>query len=210
MSPGNKVLGGFPSEMRVTLKYVDTFALDPAAGSLASYEFDCRNMYDPNVTGVGHQPSNFDRWMQIYNKWTVYSTKVRLTNVYNSTSAVQPGTWGFLVSKSGSQVSGFSSLETLLEEPYCKYAQVGTGLQQTQPFPGSLSATLHSGPWLGVQRQLLRSDEYSGDASAGPVETFKLEAFLGNINGNDPGSCPFRVELEFAAVFYMPKITLPS
>jgi hypothetical protein len=196
--------------MKVTLKYVDTFALDAAVGSLAAYEFDPRNMYDPNVTGTGHQPSNFDRWMTIYNKWSVTTTRFKLTNVYNSTSAVQPGTWGFLVSKSGSQVTGFSSLDTLLEEPYVKYAQVGTGLAQIQPFPASLSASLSSAPWLGVNPLLLRSDEYSGDGSVGPTETFKVEAFLGAINGNDPGSCPFRVEMEFDAVFFMPKITLPS
>ena len=210
MSPHQKVLGGFPPEMRVRLKYVDTFALDAAAGSLASYQFDMRNMYDPNVTGTGHQPSNFDRWTTIYNAWTVLSTKVSLANVFNSTSAVQPGTWGFLVSKSGSQVSGFSSLETLLEEPYCKYALVGSGLGQTTPFPGYLTARLPSAPWLGVSNQLLRSNEYAGSGAAGPVDTFHLEAFLGAINGNDPGSCPFRIELEFDCVFFMPKITLPS
>lgn len=210
MTPHSKVLGGFPPEMRVTLKYVDTFALDPAAGSLAAYQFDLRNMYDPNVTGTGHQPSNFDRWTTIYNAWTVTRTRVRLINVYNSTSAVQPGTWGYLVSKSGSQVTGFSSLETLLEEPYVKYAQVGSGLSQTTPFPGALSATIPSAPWLGVSDLLLRGPDYAGSGAAGPTETFYLEAFLGAINGNDPGSSPFRIELEFDAVFFMPKITLPS
>ena len=211
MSLDHKVLGGFAPESRVTLKYVQTVSLDPAAGSIDSLEFDMRNLYDPYVTGGGHQPSNFDRWTTIYNKWTVLRTRLKMTNAWNSTSSVTPGLWGFLVSKSGSQVSGFSNVDQLCEQPYVKYAGVAAGVSNAIAFPGSVSAALPSKPWLGLRSDdLLFSDEYAGDGSTGPTETFKAEVFLANINGNDPGAVPFRVEIEFDAVFYMPKITLPS
>lgn len=211
MRPNAKVLGGFPPMWKARMKYVETITLDPASGSVAAYQFDLRSMYDPNSTGTGHQPSNFDRFMQIYNKWTVTKTAFLVSNAWNSTSSVTPGVWGFLISKSGSQVSGFSNIDQLLEQPYVKYARTPAGVSNTTPYPGSISATIPSGPWLGIRdNRILFTDEYSGDGSTGPVETVYAEVFFGNIAGNDPGAVPFRVEIQFTCTFFEPKITLPS
>jgi hypothetical protein len=209
MSPSHKVLGGFPSEMKVTLKYVETISLDAPSGSLAAYQFDPRNLYDPNVTSTGHQPSNFDRWMQIYNRWTVTSTTFELINAWNSSSSVTPAVWGFLVSKSGSQVTGLNP-ETIMEQPYVKYSNVPAGQANLTPFPGSLRARVQSSAWLGVNNAILKTPDYSGDGGTGPTTTFYIEVFAGTINGNDPGAVIFRVEMTFDAVFYEPKITVPS
>jgi hypothetical protein len=211
MSLDHRVLGGFAPEQKVTLKYVQTIALDPAAGSIDALQFDLRNMFDPYWPSGGHQPSNFDRWMTIYNKYTVMTTRLKVTNAWNSTSSVTPGLWGFLVSATGSQATGFSNVDTLLEQPYVKYSGVPAGQANVVAFPGSITATLPSRPWLGLRgTDVLFQNDYSGDASAGPLNTFYAEVFMSAINGSDPGSVPFRVELEFDAVFFSPKITLPS
>lgn len=210
MKPGRKVLGGFPPMMRARLKYVETFALDPAAGSIASTQWNLRSLYDPNDTGTGHQPSNYDRLMQIYNRYTVFDVKVSMANASNSTSSVTPGLWGFLVTAAGSQVSGFSNIDTLLEQPYVKYSRVSAGQGNLNAFPGALTAKIPCSPWLGTNNKELFLDSYSSSDGASPSKTIYLETFFGNINGNDPGSVPFRIEIEFNAAFFSPKITLPS
>jgi hypothetical protein len=214
MSPNKKNIGGFPSEVRVSLKYVTTFTLDAPSGSLAAQEFSMRGMFDPDVTGTGHQPSNFDRWMTIFNAYTVLRTHVKLSPAWNSTSSVQPCYWGFLVSKSGSQVTGFSGVEYIMEQPFVRYADTGAGISNgaANAFPGSLTAALPSGPWLGVNNSVLRSQDYHGDVGANPAaaEDFRLECFAGAMAGNDPGAVPFKCEIVYDAVFMLPKITLPS
>lgn len=65
----NKSLGPFAQRYITTMKYSDTFTL----GSLGdgTYRFNLNNLYDPNRTGVGHQPYGFDQLVPIYNRYRV-------------------------------------------------------------------------------------------------------------------------------------------
>ena len=209
MSPNVKSLGGFPARNRVRLAYKQVLSLNAAAASIDSSQFSLRGCYDPWTTGAGHQPSNFDRWISIYNRYAVVATKIKMTTVYNSTSAVAPGLWGFLVSAAGSQVSGFTSLDTLLEQPFVKYSTTPSGLLQNTIANG-LTAQVRSRDWLDVKEDVLESEDYYGTAGANPSQDVSVEFFLGAIDGNDPGAQPYLVELEYDVVFFNPKITLPS
>lgn len=46
-------------------------SLDPGIGTAASYVFAANGLYDPNITGVGHQPMGFDQLMGLYNQYIV-------------------------------------------------------------------------------------------------------------------------------------------
>ena len=209
MGPNTKSLGGFPSRTRVRLAYKQVISLNPAAGSFDALEFSLRGMYDPYVPVGGHQPSNFDRWISIYNRYTVHQTKVKMSTVYNSTSAVAPGLMGFLVSASGGQVAGFSSLDTLLEQPFVKYSTVPAGLLQNT-IQNGLTARIRTSDWLDVKEDAQAVEGYYGTGGTNPANDVRIEFFLSNIDGNDPGAQPFLVELEYDATFFDPKITLPS
>lgn len=58
---------------RAVLKYMDApLALNPGlAGAAASYVYCLNGLYDPNVTGVGHQPAGFDEYMTLYEEYVV-------------------------------------------------------------------------------------------------------------------------------------------
>ncbi len=208
MNPNQKSLGGFPSSTRVRLAYKQVVSLNAAAGSIDSSQFSLRGCYDPWVTGVGHQPSNFDRWMTVYH-YAVHRTGIKMSTVYNSTSGVAPGIWGFLVSAAGSLVAGFTSIETLAEQPFVKYSTTPSGLLQNT-IANSLRVTTDSAPWLGVSGNVLHSEGYYGDNSNNPVEDYFVEVFLASIDGNDPGVQPFLIELEYDVVFFNALPTLPS
>lgn len=56
----------------VTLRYATRFLMDPgAAGTAATYNFAANGMYDPDITGVGHQPRGFDQVMALYDHYIV-------------------------------------------------------------------------------------------------------------------------------------------
>lgn len=66
------------------LTYYDTCALDPAANSLttlngAIYQFRANSVYDPDYTGIGHQPMYFDNFASLYTKYRVLSSKITVT-----------------------------------------------------------------------------------------------------------------------------------
>ena len=47
-------------------------------GTPATYQFAANDMYDPNFTGTGHQPYQFDQLAALYNHWTVIASKITI------------------------------------------------------------------------------------------------------------------------------------
>lgn len=65
--------------MMMTHKYVEVVTISPAAGVPASYQFTTNGLYDPNVTGTGHQPSFFDNMTAIYDHYHVARSRCRFS-----------------------------------------------------------------------------------------------------------------------------------
>jgi len=68
-------LGNFPNTKTVALRYVDTLNLNGGPGSSAVQVFRVNNIYDPDYTGLGHQPMYRDNYAALYSKYRVnYAT----------------------------------------------------------------------------------------------------------------------------------------
>jgi len=52
---------GIPYSKLFKLRYVTNFVLDGSAGIAADHVFRINDLYDPDFTGVGHQPRYFDQ-----------------------------------------------------------------------------------------------------------------------------------------------------
>jgi len=75
---------GFPKRMTFTHRYVEVVQLTATAGLPASYIFSANGMYDPNITGTGHQPIYFDNLCAIYDHYTVFRSRIRYQIVSQS------------------------------------------------------------------------------------------------------------------------------
>ena len=60
-------------------KYCTTIGLDPGTGTIATYSFRTNSMYDPDRTGIGHQPRGFDQYAVNYNHYTVIGSKIKVS-----------------------------------------------------------------------------------------------------------------------------------
>ncbi len=67
---------GFPTRMFMSHAYSETFT--NASTTLQAYQFSCNGLYDPNITGTGHQPMYFDNMIAIYNHYTVLRSRIVL------------------------------------------------------------------------------------------------------------------------------------
>lgn len=68
-------LGNFPNQKTVALRYVETVTLDPSSSANAVQVFRVNNIYDPNQSGIGHQPMYRDNYAAIYDRYRVnYAT----------------------------------------------------------------------------------------------------------------------------------------
>lgn len=72
--------GPVPRYMRTVLRYAEqTFTLDPGlSGASTAYVFTANGLFDPNITGVGHQPRGFDQYMGLYNYYTCVASRIVL------------------------------------------------------------------------------------------------------------------------------------
>lgn len=77
--PRSLPLNGFPTKVLVKHKYATTIGLDPGTGTIATYSFRTNSMYDPDRTGIGHQPRGYDQYALNYNHYTVVGSKIKVT-----------------------------------------------------------------------------------------------------------------------------------
>jgi len=68
-------LGNFPSSKTVALRYVSDFTLDASATASDTRVYSVNSIFDPDQTGIGHQPMFRDNYAAIYSTYRVnYST----------------------------------------------------------------------------------------------------------------------------------------
>lgn len=73
-----RALNPLPPNQTVSLRYVENINLAPgAAGVPAQYVWRCNGPYDPNMTGVGHQPMFWDTYASMYNHYVVTGAKIK-------------------------------------------------------------------------------------------------------------------------------------
>ena len=76
-----------PKQLFNRLKYAETVNVAIGVSGLGYYLYSCNGMYDPNITGTGHQPMYFDQWSAMYNHYTVLKSTMKATVVANTTGA---------------------------------------------------------------------------------------------------------------------------
>jgi len=67
---------GIAEQMFVKLKYVETFSL---TGAPSIQLFRGNDLFDPNYTGTGHQPYLSDQLGPLYQNFTVYASKIKIS-----------------------------------------------------------------------------------------------------------------------------------
>lgn len=77
----------FPAVKRARLNYhTHTDLFCGASGVCGTYVFAANGLYDPDITGTGHQPIGFDQMMFFYYHYTVVRTKISVDFRNNSGS----------------------------------------------------------------------------------------------------------------------------
>lgn len=190
--------GPLPKTLKSTMVYYSPFALNPgAAGTTAVHLFALNGIYDPDITGVGHQPRGFDQLSALYDHGVVIYAKATL----------------FATNKSGSQsqmvgmcVRDSTTTSTLnidyIESRMTSAAVLGPLGAGT----GTKEITLDCNPneFLGRSKPL--ADPYLKNSNtSNPSELAYLHVFAFPHDGatdTDPIQCSIRIE--YTVVFVEP------
>jgi hypothetical protein len=77
----------FPSSVQKRLRYSTNITLGSTAGAVASQVYAVNGLFDPDVTGTGHQPMGFDEMMIYFNHYIVVAC--HMTVVAKNASATK-------------------------------------------------------------------------------------------------------------------------
>ena len=70
---------GFPNSIITKMRYCDVMSLSGTTGAIATNAFRANSIFDPDSTGVGHQPLYHDTYAAIYDQYVVLGSKITVT-----------------------------------------------------------------------------------------------------------------------------------
>lgn len=129
---------GFPVKLKMTHRYTDFVRVLSSAGASAFQKYAANGLYDPDISGGGHQPYYFDQLSAIYNHWTVTSSTITVTCV-----PATSGTTSMLVTlaeNDDSTASNTSPLYKQVEITGAKYCTLPQGAGESQVMRHSYDA----------------------------------------------------------------------
>lgn len=146
------------------MKYSDTFQLTAAGGSV--YRFNLNSIFDPNRSGVGHQPYGRDQFATLYNRYRVFKATYTLT-FFNSTNAVKVAVCPANIEM------GAGTVSEIIENPQSKWGvQMPGGAQKIVKGVVNLAALTGR-----TSAQYMADDRYQALMTESPLEALILNVF---------------------------------
>ncbi len=193
----------YPIHADVEFTYVDRIAIDAGgSGAVGVYQFAANGMYDPDITGTGHQPLGFDQWLGtsittgFYNHYNVTSSHIKVTAF--SQAADNTGQAIVLLGLSDDTTVGID-FNTALENPTYKrvlLGSVGSGHDVVTIDKGFDAASM-----FGLtQESLYAKEDLMGTYSTNPSElTYYTIYVSSNSSSGNPANVWFLVEIKYRA-----------
>lgn len=170
------------------MKYADTITTN----ATGDFQFNLNSIFDPNRSGVGHQPYGHDTMQTLYNRYRVIACGWRI-NFLPSTAGV-PIT---VASFPANEVITFTTGAEARENPRTRYVSQA---------PGATSLTLSGKQYLPslvgrTKAQYMADDRYQAQMGTSPGELAILNLYTFN-NGDVAAATTLQVLLEYTVEFF--------
>jgi len=186
---------GYPDTLRTKLRYCDTYVLSGGVGVIGNQVMSLNSPYDPDVSGLGHQPMWFDQLCGAvgtspYGRYRVTGSTINVTfsmisQPSTSTTSVAPALVGVLTSRSSALLA--SNTSGLMETSNCQWKIVGDKDSGNStiviknkfnpkkdlgidPADEALSASYNASPFLGWFAHLFKVDDTGASSVRAYVE----------------------------------------
>lgn len=77
---------GFPKKMIMTHRYAGVVSFSATAGAPTQYVWSANGMFDPDISGTGHQPYYFDQMTALYDHYVVIGSRIKIRVVPQGSS----------------------------------------------------------------------------------------------------------------------------
>jgi hypothetical protein len=181
----------FPPSYRCKLRYADSISVTSTSGIPQTYVLTANGLYDPDITGTGHQPAGFDQMMVSFEHYTVLRS--RIVGVFRGTSAGSAAV-GIAV-RSGT--TAITVANQLIEDGLLRYDYIMPTAQYGQCV--KVAHSVNVAEYEGVSNPL-DVFELRGDIATNPSEQMYYHVTVWDTEGGTRG-ITFDFFIEYEAVF---------
>lgn len=191
--------------LRTKLRYCEElFEIDSTAGIITNYVFSANGLYDPNITGAGHQPVGWDQLIAMYDHAVVIGAKITVT--FRNSDATYANFVGIRMSDTA---TGLSDMTQAIENGACI-----TKLLENNGNNGSVITTLsyrvNPNKYLGISKPM-SSDRIRNSSSSNPTDQCYFHVMSAALNTSvNPDIISCQAVIEYDVVFIEPKALATS
>lgn len=184
--------------VRLTYSQEQQFTLD-MGGIVTVRYFRSNGMYDPDKTGLGHQPRGFDNFMALYKNWVVVGSKITVNATHvDSTQAIM----SVAVLEDGLTPTWSAGAAANMPETR------GTAYRVLQP-SGQASAHQIMRKGFSLRKDAMgkaHETEYFGDSGADPNKKYNFCIGTGQVDSALVAGSNIKtlVKIEYSAIFLNP------
>lgn len=176
-------------------------SINPVIASDGVYVFAANGLFDPNITGTGHQPLGFDQYMALYNEYIVFGSTIKVI-VQNSNT---------VCAIAGIFLEDYGTTDTNMS----KYIENGNGhylVLGAKDSGEDVKTLTHRADVKKFSTQdVLASDAFTGYSTANPTDTHFYHVVIAPLDAStDLGACNFSVEIRYDVLFRDPALTALS
>jgi len=157
--------GGFPDRARLRLNYFEGVVTNTAIG--VTQVWAGNGCFDPNITGTGSQPYNFDDWSLQYNRYRVVGSTIWANFITNATTYAATQCL-LLVAPRHTTTTVIGSFESAISAPYAKFKILNQLNSGYTPKSDVISHSMSTQKILGLTNAELMSDQYQALFTANP------------------------------------------
>lgn len=180
-----------------SLRYQESVLLTGSTLNLANaYVFSANGLFDPNVTGTGHQPMGFDQMMVAYNHYTVIASRIIVVFTNNTAASARVGV----------SISGTTTINTNYNNLLENGNIITTAITPLNVYGSSarLEKMHRPGQFQGLD-DILDDPDMRGDSASNPTEQSYFHLSIWDPNSASAPQALIDVIIEYDVVFHEPK-----
>lgn len=186
---------GPPSMIR-KLRYADRISIDPGASGVATtHSFVANGLFDPDLTGTGHQPMGFDQLMPLYDHYKVIGSKITVQFLGPNGSSPASTDQVIACIYLDDDDTAVSSILPLIENGNCAYTLLNNGHNPSKKLTKGFSS-----------KRFFASKKYSaeltGTTSTNPTEVANYKICVQALDAaSDPSEVDMLVTIDYIVQF---------
>lgn len=194
----------WPTRKAARLNYAEHFTMASLIGGIAvQHNYSCNGLFDPNITGAGHQPRGFDQVIPFYDHYVVVGTKIFVEFVNNTNFPIRVG-----IMVRDSAPSGTATLQGVEEYRHKRFTTLD-GMTMGGKSYGSVSMAINPSKFLG-RSKALSDPNLRGSVSSNPAEQCYFVLYAYAVDAVQAVDVSAAVKIDYSSVFIEPRLGVSS